>query len=99
MSSLSAITSSSSTAFIAAPLSSPAGIGAADAFGLDRGDLAGLERNLPGAAHVAPPLPVFFALGLAHEFQRGVLALHAGDGKRRVLLRLRHDERVGHDIG
>src|SRR5262245_2522779 len=78
---------------------SPVGVGAADAFGRDRDDLAGLKRNFPSAPHVVPPLLVFVTFRFAHKLQGRVLALHAGDGKGRILLRRRHDQSVDHDEG
>src|ERR1700693_934152 len=100
MSSLSAMTRSFSLAFMCALLLPPRGIGAANALGLDRGDQAGLERNLPGAADVGPPFLLLAALGLAHEVQRLVLPPHAGAGELDVvLLRFRHDQSIDHDVG
>src|SRR4029079_10328789 len=79
MSSLAAVPLPLSVAFISLLLLAPRGIGAADDLRRDRGDLAGLELDLPRAPHIGPPLLVFLALGLTHEVQRLVFAEHAGD--------------------
>src|SRR6476620_221161 len=97
MSSLSAMTRSFSLAFMGQSLLlAPGHVGAADALGLGRGDLAGVERNLPGAPHLGPPFLAFRPLGLADEAKRLVLALHAGDGELHAGLWRRHDQRVDH---
>src|SRR4029078_2176560 len=71
------------------PRASPRRIGAADALGLDRGDQAGLERDLPGAANLSPPFLALGAFGFAQIVQRGVLApQHTGDGEGEILRRL-----------
>src|SRR5581483_855508 len=95
MSSLSAITWSLSFAFMR---SSERRAGALDAFRLDRGDGAGLERNLPGAADAGPPCLLIAAPGLADEAQGLVGALHAGDRQHGIRAELAHDKRVEHDI-
>src|SRR5512133_1572752 len=99
MSSLAAMTLPLSVAFISVLLLAPGGIGAADRFGRNRGDLAGLERDLPGAPDIGPPLLVLLAFRLAHEVQRLVLAEHAGDRELHIGLRLRHDQSVGNNVG
>src|SRR5215469_7276387 len=99
MSSLAAITLPLRTAFMSALLLPIAGVGATDALGRNRGDRSGLERDLPGAPHVGPPFLVLVPLCFAHEVQHLVLAKNASDRELHVGLRLRHDQRVGDDVG
>src|SRR5262245_42717366 len=99
MSSLAAITRSLSIARIGAFLLPVTGVGTTDASRWNRSDLAGLERDLPGAPHIGPPFLVLFALGFAHEVQRLILAEHAGDGKLHVASRLGHHKSVGNNVG
>src|SRR4029079_14501016 len=96
MSSLSAMTRSFSVAFMRTILLPPGHVGAADALGLGRGDLASREVDVPGTSHVGPPFLALRTLRLADEAQRLVLSLHAGDGELNALGRWRYEQRVGH---